>query len=146
MKRRPPGRQIDHAHIPPPDPGTQSSPKRLGAGLLGCKALGVGLRAVSALVGFGSFGLREHAIEETVAVTFDDLGDTARIADIRADADDHDAALSKRKRPRSIAARILRTLASKLSKIASLIKKCPILSSTICGNVAISSALRKSRP
>ena len=49
-------------------------------------------------------------------------------------------------RPRSIAARIRRTASARPTKIASPIRKWPMLSSTISGSAAIRSAVMKSRP
>ena len=47
LQRRPARRQVDHAHVAPPDAGANSGTQRLGAGLFGGKALGVGLDPVS---------------------------------------------------------------------------------------------------
>src|SRR5579864_2763873 len=142
---RPARRQVDDAHVAPPHAGAHAGAERLGAGLLGGKALGIGLDPVAPLFGAGALVRREDAVDEAVAVALDHLGDAAHIGNVGADAENHRMIPSLR-RPRSIAARILRTTASRPSKIASPIRKWPILSSTISGKAAIRSAVTKSRP
>src|SRR5580704_5681408 len=142
---RPPRRQVDDAHVAPPHAGADAGAERLGAGLLGGEALGIGLDPVAPPFGARPLGRRENAVDEAIAVTLDHLGDAAHVGNVGADAEDHRAAPLLR-RPRSIAARILRTTSPRPPKIASPIRKCPILSSAISGKAAIVAAVRKSRP
>src|SRR5580704_2973720 len=142
---RPPRRQVDDAHVAPPHAGADAGAERLGAGFLGGEALGISLDPVAAPFGAGALVRREDAIDEAIAVALDDLGDAAHVGNIGADAENHLPAPPSR-RARFITACILRTTASRPSKIASPIKKCPILSSAISGRAAIAAAVTKSRP
>ena len=65
--------------------------------------------------------------------------DAANVDNVVADAKDLDAPALVR--PAAIAARIFKTAGCNPAKTASPIKKCPILSSTICGNAAIALAV-----
>src|SRR5579884_1281805 len=141
----PPGCEIHHAHVAPPHPGAQTGAQCLGACLLSRKSLGVSFDPVAPPVRAGALRCREHPVDETVTMPLDHLGDPARIGDVGADAENHEAGRLVR-RPRSMAARILRTAADSPSKMASPMIKWPILNSTICGSAAIFSALAKSRP
>src|SRR5580704_7319019 len=131
--------QIDDTHVAPPHTGPQPGTERFRASFLGRKALGVSLESITPPVGQLPFDLGEHPVRETVAVALDHPGDAPRVADIGADTENHDALALRR--PRSIAARIVRTTDSSPSKIASPIMKCPIFSSAISGNAAILSAV-----
>src|SRR5580704_5307428 len=142
---RPPRRQVDDAHVAPPHAGADAGAERLGTGFLGGEALGVGFDPVAPPFGAGALVRREDAIDEAIAVALDDLGDAAHVGNIGADAENHLPAPPSR-RARFITACILRTTASRPSKIASPIKKCPILSSAISGKAAIAAAVTKSRP
>src|SRR5208282_2798990 len=144
-ERGPPRRQVDHANIAPPHPGAEPGAQRLGAGFLGREAFGVGLGPVSPFFRLRPLGRGENAVDKTVAVALDHLGDAAHVGDIGADAENHGGARPLA-RPRSIAARILRTAAGRPSKIASPMRKWPMLSSTISLSAAICSAVTKSRP
>ena len=61
---RPAGRQVDHAHVAPPHAAANAGAERLGAGLLGGEALGVGLGAVLAALGLGALDVGEDARRE----------------------------------------------------------------------------------
>jgi len=61
-------------------------------------------------------------------VPLDHLFDAADVCDVGTDADDH-----RPEKPRSIAARMAFTVPARPPKIASPIRKCPMLSSTISG-------------
>ncbi len=63
---------------------TDAGAERLGAGLLGGEALGIGLGAVLAAFGFGALDVGEDAREKAVAVPLDHLGDAAGIGDVGA--------------------------------------------------------------
>src|SRR5262249_34998739 len=85
-------RQIDHPHVAPeyarPQPGTE----RLGTGLLGGKALRVGLDPVGAALGPRPLGVGKDARQEALAMALDHALDPARVAKIGANADDHASA------------------------------------------------------
>src|SRR5579862_5063540 len=119
---RPPARQIDHPHVAPPYAAAQTRSQSLGAGLLGGKALGVGFDPVTPLFGLGALDRRENAVEKSLAMALDHLGDAASVGDVGADAENHDAD-PLRTLPRSIADRMERTAASRPEKIASPIRK-----------------------
>src|ERR1700680_4431846 len=142
---RPPRRQVDDAHVAPPHAGADAGTERLGAGFLGGEALGIGLDPAAPPLGARPFCRREDAVDEAIAVALDHFGDAAHVGNVGADAEDHPPAPPLR-RPWFIIACILRTTASRPSKIASPIKKCPILSSAISGKAAIVAAVTKSRP
>src|SRR5580658_9994642 len=142
---RPSRRQVDDAHVAPPHTGAYAGAKRLGAGFLSGEALGIGFDPVAPPFGAGALGRREDAVDEAIAMALDDFRDAAYVGNVGADAEDHRPAPLLR-RARFITARILRTTASRPSKIASPIRKCPILSSAISGNAAIVAAVTKSRP
>src|SRR5580698_4719965 len=94
---RPPRRQVDDAHVAPPHAGTDAGAERLGAGLLGGEALGVGLDPVAPPLGAGALVRREDAIDEAIAMALDDLGDAAHVGNVGADAEDHPAAPPSRR-------------------------------------------------
>src|SRR5262249_7515267 len=135
---RSPRRQIDHPHVAPEHTSPQSGTERLGAGLLGGKALGIGLDPVGAALSPGPLGVGKDACQETLAVALDHPLDPARIAKIGADADDHAEILA---RPRSIAARIVLTVSPSPIMIPSPTRKWPMLSSTNSGRAAMASAV-----
>ncbi len=111
----------------------QAGAERLGAGLLGGESLGVGGGAAGARVRLAALDFRETARDETLAEPRQSLLDPANVAEVAADSDDHRA----RVRPSAIALRISRTLSARPTKIASPMRKWPMLSSAICGNAAI---------
>jgi hypothetical protein len=82
--------------------------------------------------------LGEHAVQEAIAEAGKRLLDPLDIAQVGAEADDH--------RAESISWRILRTLASSPVKIASPIRKWPMLSSANWGIAATGATLSKTRP
>src|SRR3569623_3627196 len=131
---RPPGRQVDHPHVAPENALAKACAERLRAGLLGGEALGVGLDAVGAPLGLGALGRGEDAVEEAVAVARQRLLDAPRVAQVRAEADDHERALA---RPRSMAARIILMVSASPSNTASPIRKWPMFNSITCGSAAI---------
>src|SRR5271166_312401 len=137
--RRLAGGEIDHAHVAPIDAAPEAGAERLGAGLLGRKPLGVGGRARRAPVRLPPLGLGEAAADEALAVSRERLFDAADVAKVAADAKDH-CRPSATARPASIAARMHFTLSARPTKIASPIRKWPMLSSTICGRAAITRA------
>src|SRR6185437_75371 len=106
----------------------ETGAQRLGAGFLRGVALGIGLDAVLAAVGFGALGGRIDTVEETLAVFFDHAANAPRVDDVGAEPNDH--ALLTLARPRSMDARMTVTVSARPSKTASPIRKCPILSST----------------
>src|SRR4029077_10427548 len=111
-----------------PDAAHDAGSQRLGAGFLGGKPLGVGRHHHLLVVGpagcLGAFDVGEDAVEETVAMAFDDLGNAGDVDQVGADADDHALpALSSCLRPRSIAERMARTVSPSPAKIASPIMK-----------------------
>src|SRR5580704_10277438 len=69
--------QVDHAHVAEeharPEPGAQG----LGASLLGCETLGVGLHALGPSLGGGALDLGEDAREEALPMALDDALDAA---------------------------------------------------------------------
>ncbi len=121
-----------------------ASAERLRAGLLGGETFGIGrdhhLVVGGALGGLGLFLRREHPVEKARAMALDHLPDPANVDQVGADADDH-ADASSAARPRSIAARIRRTLLPSPMNSASPMMWKPMLSSAICGNAAICSAV-----
>ena len=133
------GGQIDHSHVAPEHSAAQSRPQRLGAGFLGGKPLGVGGGAPGPRFRPALFGLGEAAIDESPAEAFDRPLDSPYVAEIAADPDDH-RRRSVGARPSSIAARIDFTVSARPTKIASPIRKWPMLSSTTCGRPAITRA------
>src|SRR5208282_4279810 len=142
---RPPRRQVDHADVAPPHAGAQTGAQRFGAGLFGREALGVALDSVSPVFGAGAFGRGKNPIDGAGAVPLGRFGKAAHVGDIGSDPEDHPSVPLLRL-PRSIAARILHTTAPSPSKMASPIRKWPILSSTISVKAAIFSTVIKSRP
>ena len=100
--------------------------ERLGTGLLGGEALGIGrhqrARRLGAALGLGALDVGEDTGQKALAMAFHDLLDPADVDQVGADADDH-AEYPIRERPRSIAARIVRTDSARPTKIASPIMK-----------------------
>src|ERR1700731_3045395 len=113
---RPSARQVHHPHVAPPDAAPDPGAERLGTGLLGGEPLGIGryhhVLVLGAAAGPGALGLGENAVEEALAVTLDDFGDAADVDQVGADADDHGLPATSW-RPRSIAARIARTVSAR---------------------------------
>src|SRR5262249_31452786 len=144
---RPPGqlqggpsrRQIDHAHVAPEDAGAHACAQRLGAGLLGREALGVGLRLPRPPVCPGALDRGEDPGEKAVAVARDHLLDPPHIDEVGADAENHRTAA--RARPRSMAVRMMVTACPSPVETASPTRKWPMLSSTTCGSAAMVSAV-----
>src|SRR5215467_9460013 len=128
---RTPRWQIDHPHVAPEHTSPQPGTERLRAGLLGGKALGIGLEPVGAALGSRPLGVGKDARQEALTITLDCARDPARGAKVGADADDHEVTLA---RPRSIAARIILTASPSPTMIASPTRKWPILSSTNSGS------------
>ena len=96
--------QIDDAHVAPEHAAAQPRAQRLGAGLLGGEALGVGGGAPGAPLRAAPLDVGEAARDEALAEALERLLDAADVAEVAADADDH--RLPPRARPSSIAARI----------------------------------------
>src|SRR5215208_6607979 len=88
--------------------------------------------------GFPPLGIGEHAGEELLAPPIERPLDPLDVAQVRADPDDHRAA--------SIRSRILRTLSLSPVKIASPIRKWPMLSSASCGTAATGTTLSNVSP
>src|ERR1700744_3253984 len=127
-------RQIDDAHVAPPDPLSDTGPECLRTGLLGGKAVGGGgydhFLVLGPALGPGALGVGKYPIEKTIAMTLDHLGDAADVDQVGPDADNH--ARSARVpaagppvllRPRSIAERIARTVSPSPTNKASPIMK-----------------------
>ena len=88
--------QIDDAHVAPEHAVAQAGAERLGAGLLGGEALGVGGGALGAAVAIlRALDLGEAARDEALAEALERLLDAADVAEVAADAEDH-----RRPRPR----------------------------------------------
>src|SRR6478735_8764877 len=120
--------QVDDFHVAPEDTMAHARSKRFGAGLLGGETAGVRRRAGGPAVAFGPLSGSEDPVGETVAEPFQRALDAADIAEIRPNSDDHEPACA---RPSSMAMRMAFTVSSRPRKIASPMRKCPILSSTI---------------
>src|SRR5262245_36225224 len=127
----PAGGQIDHAHVAPEHPLAEAGAKRLGASLLGGKALGVGSGPAGAAVGLPPLGVGKHAGKKTVAVALDGTLHAPDIDDVVAEPEDHHAPplrvapvslCRNMARAPSMLARMRRTLSSSPTKIASPIK------------------------
>src|SRR5690242_8625816 len=104
------------------DAALEPGADRLGEGLLRGEALGEGAGGrVRPGCGFRPLDLSEDAQQELVAPAIERILDPLDVAKVRADADDH--------RVWSISSRIRRTLASRPVKIASPMRKWPMLSS-----------------
>src|SRR5437763_928892 len=128
-------RQVQHPHIAPPDATPDAGAERLRTSLLGGESLRVGcdhhLLVLGATPGLGALGFREDAIEEPITMALDDLRDPADVDQVRANADDHallarfgpPAEFTGFLRPRSIAARIVRTVSPRPTNSA-----CPTMS------------------
>src|SRR5207244_559954 len=84
---------IDYAHVAPEHACAQSRAQRLGAGLLGGEALGIGLEPVGAALGLGSLGWRKDTCQKALAMAIDHALDAAHVAQVGADADDHGLSL-----------------------------------------------------
>ncbi len=129
-KRRRARRRVDHADVLHEDAALEPGPDRLGKGLLGGEALGeragAGERSARRL---GAFDVGEDTLQETLAEAIERRLDALDVAQVGADRDDH--------RALSINDRIRATLASSPVKIASPIRKWPMLSSASCGMAAI---------
>src|SRR5205814_3354686 len=116
---------------------------RLRESFLGGEALrqrpgdGVGARG-----GLGALGRGEDSGEEPVAPAIERVLDPLDVAQVRADADDHAVV----PRALSISSRMWRTLKSRPVKIASPIRKWPMLSSASCGMAATGTTLSNVRP
>src|SRR5690606_20273976 len=85
-------RQIDHSHVAPVDAPAEPGAERLGAGLLGGEALGIGGGALGPALGFGALDGSEAAHDEPLAMAGEGLFDAADLAQIAAEPDDHWAA------------------------------------------------------
>ena len=72
-------------------PGVHAGAERLGAGLLGGEAPGVGRRAGRPSVAAGPFAVREDAVREPLAEALERALDAADVAEVGADAEDHGA-------------------------------------------------------
>ena len=132
LHRRRAAGQIDDAHVAPEYAVAQAGAQRLGAGFLGGEAFRIRRRPLRATLRLPLLHGRKTALHEAIAEPLKRVRDTRDRAEIAADADDHAICL----RPSSIALRIKRTLSASPTKIASPIRKCPMLSSTISGNAA----------
>ena len=138
MHRRLARRKVDDAHVAPEDAVAHSRAEGLGARLLGREPLGVGGGAAGAPVRPALLDLSETTRDEPVPEPAEGLLDASDVAEIAADAYDHRSAAA---RPSSIAERIALTVAASPTKIASPIRKWPILSSTISGRAEIARAV-----
>ena len=135
-----PGWKIDHPHVAPEHSPPQSGAQRLGAGLLGGESLSVGRRASGSPIRAALFGLGEATGGKTLPVPGERLLNALDIAKIAADPDDQ-SRRSADARPSVIAKRIAFTASASPTKIASPMRKWPMLSSTICGKTAMRRAV-----
>ena len=71
--------QVDHAHVAPEHAVRHAGAQRLGAGLLGGEALGVGGRAPCPALGPGLLDLGEDALDEALAIALQRLLDAADV-------------------------------------------------------------------
>src|SRR5262245_14294364 len=90
--RRSSGGLVHHPEIAPIDVLAKPGAERLGAGLLGGEALGVGRRPGGAAVGFPPLDLGIDALRETLAEALQGPLDAADVDDVAAHAEDHCAA------------------------------------------------------
>ncbi len=90
--RRLAGAEVDHPHVAPEDAAMKPGAERLGAGLLGGEALGVGGGAHPPPLRFPPLDVGEDAADEALAVALERLLDAPDVDQVAADADDHDAA------------------------------------------------------
>src|SRR5258708_4681494 len=123
--------EIDHAHFMPAY-AANAGTERLGAGLLRREALGIGAGSIRTGVGPGAFGLGETALFEALPIAFERRLDAPDVAKIIADADDHAAC----PRPLAIAAFTARMVSARPTKIASPMRKWPVLNSENSGTAA----------
>ena len=121
-------------------PRLKSGAQGLGAGLLGGELLGVGGGPSGPPVGAALLGLGEATGDEALAEARQRLLDALDVAEVAADADDH-RRRSADARPSAIAMRIAFTASARPTKIASPMRKWPMLSSTICGKAAMRRAV-----
>ena len=91
----PEGRLV-HPQVGQEHAAAEAGAQRLGTGLLGGEALGVGAGPVGprAPLGPAPLVLREHALQEAVAEPLQRALDPADVADVGADAEDHPRARS----------------------------------------------------
>src|SRR5262245_19071707 len=82
-------RKVNDAHVAPEYAAAEAGAQRLGAGLLGGEALGIGFHPVGPPLGARPFGLGEDAGEEALAVALDRALDAPNIDQVRTDAMDH---------------------------------------------------------
>src|ERR1700741_2109809 len=101
-------------------PDCRDDDESVGQSLFGGKPLGIGLHPVAAFVSAGSFDGGKDTIEEAITMPVDNLGDPACVGNIGADTEDHVIPLREpaaaRALPRSMAARIERTVAGSPAK------------------------------
>src|SRR4029079_8390892 len=128
------GAHVHHAHVAPEDAAADAGAQRLGAGLLGREPLGVAGRGIELALGARPLDLGEHPMGEPIAEAVQALLHPADVGEVRAQADDHAAFPA---RASSIRARIRRMAGPSPMKIASPIRKWPMLSSTSSGMAAI---------
>src|SRR4051812_10618309 len=112
------------------DPALQSGAERLGHRLLGGESLGVAGGGVRLGVRAAALGLGEGLVLEALAEPVDRGLDAADVGQVGADADDH-------ARASSISSRIRSMAGARPTKMASPIRKWPMLSSAISGRAAI---------
>src|ERR671929_1972789 len=135
-QRGPARGQIHDAHVAEEDAAAEARAERLGTGLLGGEALGVGRGPRGARLGLAPLRRREDAVREALAVALEHALDPPDVHEIAAEADDHDTATGIL--ASSMRRRICRTLSAKPTKSASPTRKWPILSSSISGIAATS--------
>src|SRR5690606_32145578 len=132
--------EVDHAHVAPEDTATHSRAQSLGAGLLRREALGVRGRPVRLALRAGPFDFGEDAVREALAEPRQALLHSPDVGQVRPDPDDHAAAPA---RASSIKARMRWMAGPRPVKIASPIRKWPMLSSTTSGIAATALTVSK---
>src|SRR5579871_2625014 len=131
---RAPGTKVDDAHVAPEHPALQAGAERFRTGFLGGEALRIARGAIAAPLRPLALRFREDAIGEALAKPLQRLFDATNVGEVGTDADDQAAASL---RAASIKARMRRMAASNPVKIASPIRKWPMLSSASSGMAAM---------
>ena len=80
---------VHHAHVLPEHAAAETGAERLGTGLLGGEALGIGGGALGALLGFADLDIGEDAVDEARPETGEGFLDAPDVDHVIADADDH---------------------------------------------------------
>src|SRR5688572_15608677 len=112
--------QIHHPHVAPEDALIEAGSEGFGAGFLGSETFGVRRRALLAALRSPHLDRSKDPFNEALAIAVESLLDAPDIDEVAADADDHRAAApAASARAVSIRRRMVRTLSSRPTKIAS---------------------------